>query len=158
MNLMTVILVLTVVFLIGVLWGLKRLARRSRNEMERAFQGKNVLEMHVGANFFGQESLGSAQVRGNGTLVLTDEGVYFKMWLPARTFHVRLSSVRATSIVKSHLGKTKFRPLLKVTFRNQKGKEDSVAWLVPEPKKWAAAIQDRLSSSNGQADNEGDRA
>jgi hypothetical protein len=47
-------------------------------------------------------------------------------------------------LVKSHLGKTVFRDLLKVDFRRA-GAIDSMAWYVPDAAVWRARIVARMS-------------
>jgi hypothetical protein len=72
------------------------------------------------------------QGRGNGTLVLTDSELYFERWLPRKEFHVPLSTIQSIETPTSFLGKTNFRKLLKVDFRNDAGQNDAIAWLVPD--------------------------
>ncbi len=120
---------------------LKSIVIKQKQEIKKRFQGKDILKMSVGANCFGQETVGLAQVRGNGTLVLTEEGLFFKMWMPQKTIMIDMAEITGLEIVKSHLGKTKFCPLLKVSFTNQEGVQDSVAWLVPDPNDWSREIQ-----------------
>lgn len=42
---------------------------------------------------------------------------------------------------KSHLGKTKFRHLLKVVFKNEKGEIDSAAWLLKNIHHWKGSLE-----------------
>ena len=101
------------------------------------------------ANFFGIESEGMTQMRGNGTLILTDEELYFQMWIPGRELSIRLDRISGTDIVKKHLGKTKLRPLLKVIFRNRKGEHDSAAWLVENPRVWISELKEASDYADG---------
>ncbi len=83
-----------------------------------------------GANFFGQESGGVMQMRGNGTLVLTAIELYFERWLARKEYRIPLNAIQAIETPTSYLGKTNFRPLLKVVFKDEAGNTDSMAWLV----------------------------
>lgn len=93
------------------------------------------------ASFYGQESKGVAQMRGNGILVLTGSELYFEMLVPQREFRIPLASIQALETPSSYLGKTNFRPLLKVVFRNESGQTDSMGWLVPDVQGLKAAIE-----------------
>lgn len=124
------------VFLFFLKWFL---GRRVKGILER-FKGRRVLKSSPGANFFGQESLGKKQVRGNGVLILTEEELYFQMWMPKREFHIPVSSIVGVETTESHLKKTKLQPLLKVIFRDRKNELDSSAWLVRDPSGWEDAL------------------
>ncbi|MCK4953145.1 hypothetical protein KAS14_05120 [Candidatus Bathyarchaeota archaeon] len=66
----------------------KRFEHRINEVMEK-FKDETVLGAFGSANFFGQESLGLGQVRGNGVLVLTEKELYFEMWSPKKYYTFR---------------------------------------------------------------------
>ncbi len=119
-----------------ILVATKKIRIKRAKEVLNKFEGKKVLGISSNANFFGVESLGAAQLRGNGVLLLTSEEFFFEMWMPKKEFHISISSIINIEVVKSHLGKTKSRPLLKVVFQNVKGETDSAAWLVGNIPHW----------------------
>jgi hypothetical protein len=119
------------ILILLLLW-LRKLALLRTREVLNRFEGTKVLGVKSGANFFGLESLGMAQVRGNGVLVFTERELYFEMWIPKRVFRIPLASIEFVETPRSHLGKTKARPLLKVVFLNERGERDSMAWLVSD--------------------------
>ncbi|WP_371805864.1 hypothetical protein [Candidatus Lokiarchaeum ossiferum] len=100
-----------------------------------------ILRSTGSCNFFGLESKGRKQIRGNGVLVLTTQELCFQMYLPTREWRIPLSSITSIETPKSHLGKTKFRPLLMVKFINNEGLPDSIAWWILELDKWVKDIQ-----------------
>jgi len=101
----------------------------------------NVILKSMGVNFFGQESIGSAQIRGNGTLILHENALYFKRWAPKKEFIIPISKIEAIETPRSHLGKHITRPLLKVVFINESGQYDSIAWWVRKLDKWILALE-----------------
>lgn len=125
------------VFLFFLKWFL---GKRVKRILDR-FKSRRVLKTSTSADFFGQESLGIRQVRGNGVLILTEEELYFQMWVPNREFHIPVSSIVGVETPKSHLGKTKLKPLLKVIFKNRKNEIDSSAWLVKDLSVWREALE-----------------
>ena len=78
-------------------------ARRIAESIPDAAQ---ILLQDSGANFFGLESLGGMQLRGNGGLVLTSGCLYFCMLLPRRELKISLEEIEETSLVRSHCGKS----------------------------------------------------
>ena len=53
------------------------------------------------------------------------------MWVKPRTIiEIPIKSIKKIETVKSHLYKSRFNPLLKVIFTNDRGEIDSVAWMV----------------------------
>lgn len=94
------------------------------------------------ANFFGITSLGTAQIRGNGRLILTQSELYFTQALTKKIVRIPVKNITSIDTTQtSHLGKTKMQPLLTVHFRRKDGSEDSVAWLVANPTEWKQQIE-----------------
>ena len=92
------------------------------------------------ANFFGIESRGAMQIRGNGILLLTDTALVFEMFRPTRDFLIPLANIEKIELARSHLAKTVFQPLLKVYFTNEEGYMDSVAWWLANPGGWKSVL------------------
>lgn len=130
MTLAIVIIASVLIPLIVIFATVWRLLSRRAEAVRQRFP--NAIAVVPGANFFGQESKGVLQTRGNGTLVLTDTELYFEKFIPRQEIHIPLSTIQRIETAKSHLGKTVFRPLLKVVYQNEAGQPDSIAWLVPD--------------------------
>ncbi len=118
---------------------IRKLFNKRINEIRQKF-GVNRIRAEADANFFGLESGGKTQIRGNGRLLLTDNELVFGMFKPAKEIVIPLSSITAIDIVKWHLGKSIFQPLLKVYFDNENGTQDSGAWWLANPKEWKALL------------------
>lgn len=106
----------------------------------RLGQGR-IVAADESANFFGVESRGVAQMRGNGYLAASRDEILFVMWLPRRELTIPRSRVTAVERTKSHLGKSVGRELLRVRFTNESGQPDSVAWLVRDLPTWESALE-----------------
>jgi len=102
---------------------------------------KKGITMKGDANFFGIESHGVMQVRGNGLLLLTDTDLVFGMFQPTNDFLFPLARIEKIEFAESHLNKTIFQPLLKVFFTNEEGDSDSVAWWVANPTEWKNILE-----------------
>ena len=119
----------------------KKLFQKRINEILAQFKDKNIVISLNNANFFGQQSLKSFQVRGNGVLVLTQEELYFEMWHPKKTLQIPKESILKIEITKSFLHKSVFRKLLKVIFQNRDGEEDAAAWWVTSLYDWVKELE-----------------
>jgi hypothetical protein len=104
-------------------------------------KGYMIIKFYPYANFFGQESLGLKQIRGNGTLVLTDKSIIFALWKPNREFTMPLNEINGIEKTKWHLKKTKGIMMLRVLFTNTKGEKDSIAWIVDNLQDWIENIE-----------------
>ncbi len=121
-----------------------KLFKKRINKILQNFSSEEIIAIDKFANFFGQESRGLAQMRGNGVLILTNSKLIFELFLPKRRFEILINDILNIEVVKSHLKKTKLRPLLKVIFKNERGEIDSVAWLVKDLQLWKDKIKDLL--------------
>ncbi len=130
--------VITGLIVIG-LW-IKRLRKEAIAAVRRS-TGKEKTYLVEDCNFFGQQSFGYKQVRGNGILALTDKGIHFRMLIPSKELFVPLDSIKDISQPRSFLGKTKMRDLLRVDFVNEQGRDDAGAWLVPSLQWWSEAVE-----------------
>ena len=119
------------------------------NEIMEKFKDKKVLGAYGNAMFFGQESRGITQIRGNGVLVLTETELYFEMWFPKRILQIPFNSIQRIETPKSHLGKTRNKKLLKVVFINESGEIDSVAWFIRKRvEEWVVALEKIIQNIN----------
>ena len=120
------------------------LFKKRTKEILSKFPEHKIALQSVGANFFGVESKGVKQVRGNGVLLLTDYELFFEMWWPKRILEIPIRDIIKVDNSKWHLKKTKSRPLVKVYFINKEGKEDSAAWMVRDLEAWTRIIENNI--------------
>ena len=110
-----------------------------RRRAKKHFEGKVPLR-EGDANSFGVESAGPWQVRGNGSLALTEEELLFAQWVPNRTVRIPRSSILEVTTARSRLGKTMGRKLLKVVWTDERGERDSIALWVEDLDGWLLAL------------------
>ncbi len=91
---------------------------------------KDILFSDYSANFFGQKSNGISQVRGNGILLVTKHEIYFSLLMPRKEICIPVKQIVAITSEASFLGKSKFKPLLVIQFKDRAGNIDSAAWLI----------------------------
>jgi hypothetical protein len=119
----------------------KKQFQKRINEIMDKFKDRVIIISLTSANFFGQQSLKSFQVRGNGVLILTPEELYFEMWHPKKVLQIPKSAILKIEVTKSFLHKSVFRKLLKVVFNNDSGEEDAAAWWVTSLDKWIEELE-----------------
>jgi hypothetical protein len=110
-----------------------------RRRAQRHFVGLAPVR-ETDANSLGVESAGPWQVRGNGTLALTEEELLFAQWLPNRLLRIPRSSITEVTTTRSHLGKTIGHRLLKVIWAPETGGQDSIALWVKDLDGWIEAL------------------
>lgn len=122
------------------------LFKKRIKEIFEPFKGISMVKSAQNVNFFGQESKGLGQVRGNGSLILTESELYFAMWTPKRILRIPIHMITQVENPppKWHLKKTMNRSLLKVNFTNEQGQDDSAAWIVPELEEWILILSGSL--------------
>ena len=141
--LQVVALVLGILILVTLLLGLimvpvSRRARRLRAQVE-AEVGDSARRT-ANARGLGLESRGKGQVRGNGWLVLTDDELRFRQWVPNRETRIPLAAVTEVTTERWWLGKSVGSKLLVVRWRTPEGGEDAMAWEVRGLDEWLAAL------------------
>ena len=127
---------------------LKKLFRKRIEEIHEKFRDKKILLADDMSNFFGLESLGVWKVRGNGVLLLTEEELFFGMWKPQKELSILIKKIQEITNPKSHMHRSIFKPLLKVTFKNTNGENDSAAWYVQNLDKWNDVIKKLISKNS----------
>jgi len=140
----TAILALAILKLVMIAAGRieRRIDRAVTGRLSAIYAPGEMLRSETMANFFGEQSRGPAQMRGNGGLVLLEDRLVFHMLVPDRTITIPLEDVREVSIVRSHLGKAVRRDLLHVRY-SVPGGTDAIAWFVREPEAWRRALEER---------------
>jgi hypothetical protein len=111
-------------------------AASSKRKIAERFPDGGIVKQDLVANSLGQTSKGATQLRGNGALVLTADSLCF-MGVGRDDLVIPLNEITAVTTVKWHLGKSVFRPLLKVDF----GADDGIALYVEDLAGWIDAIE-----------------
>ena len=119
---------------------LKGMAPSLERRIARAYSPDQIVLKDLEALTFGLQSRGVFQGRGNGALVLTEDELGWFRFVPERTdLRIPRENITNVDVVKSHLGKTYRRDLLRVTFTHD-GKPDSMAWYVPDLATWLSKL------------------
>lgn len=89
------------------------------------------------ATSLGLVTLGAGQVRGTGTLVLTDTEVAFAQWRPDRLVRIPRAAIHEVDTTRVHLGKTMKSDLLRIRWASaEAGVEDTIAFFVRDLDPW----------------------
>ncbi|MFN2341445.1 MAG: hypothetical protein ABR547_09275 [Halanaerobium sp.] len=120
------------------------LKRKRAEELFTNYHKDRIIYFSKEVNFFGQQSAGRAQLRGNGSLLLTPDELHFLRWIPKKNIVIPLDEIENIERVSSFLGKRKKRELLKVEFNNHQGEKDSAAWLLDNMHAWEQVIKDSM--------------
>lgn len=119
--------ILSLGVLFFVIFALVSTAKRHGADARAEFPDARLVET---ALFFGQQSRGAAQARGNGTLVRTDSELVFKQWVVNREFRIHYRDILSVESPRSFLGKSQGVRLLCVRYQDAAGQVDAMAWRV----------------------------
>jgi hypothetical protein len=98
------------------------------------------------ATSVGLASLDAGQLRGTGTLVLTDAEVAFAQWRPDRLVRIARSAIAEVDTTRTHLGKTMKTDLLRIRWTDAAtAEEDTIALFVRDLDPWLADLGGRRS-------------
>lgn len=130
---MVIAIVVGTLLMIGIIFAITlgyigRMAKKNRMSADAEYPNARHIETSV--NFFGQESRKATQMRGNGTMILTDDEIIFKQWVVNKVFRIPYRSITGIENPTSFLGKSQFVPLLKIVYTDEQGQQDSMAWRV----------------------------
>ena len=126
----------------------KQMKTSGVERIQERFPTEQIVLSETTANYFGLESRGSLQIRGNGVLVLTQDELWFSRLVKREDISIPTNTIQAVRLVDSHLGKRILgRQLIYVQFEGSDG-ADSVAWLVADPNRWQTEIASLIE--NGQ--------
>jgi hypothetical protein len=133
------ILILVILLMAGVRWYLRRAHEKATREFYERHPAETPFRM-APANFFGLSSQGMSQIRGNGSLFLTERQLVFRLLVPCRWIEIPVGGITRVENPRSFLGKTKGKRLLAVYFRHE-GQDDSAAWLVADLNGWTQELR-----------------
>jgi len=119
---------------------LRKVAAMMTAEIATRFSPEAIRRQDTAANYFGRESLGMGQVRGNGGLVLTHDTLWFMLAVPRREVTIPLNRIEAVEVRRKHLGKRIGRDLVYVRWSTDEG-PDAAAWCVRDPAAWITALE-----------------
>jgi hypothetical protein len=131
-----VVVVVLAVVVVGIV-AARRGAANVRRRVDDRLAGVTA-QRRDKANFYGLGSGGSGQVRGLGTLVLTDDELLFVQFVPDVEVRVPRSAITSVTTDRSYLGKTQGRDLLVVAWTGDE--PDQGAWDVPDVAGWQSAL------------------
>ena len=117
--------------------------------VDEQFENRDIVMKSIGANFFGMKSAGHAQIRGNGALILTNDKLWFRLAYPARTIEIPVSAIKRINIVRSFMGKSAMKRLIRVDFDLGQG-PDAAAWMVRAPHDWHGTIETMVYRNGNQ--------
>jgi len=110
---------------------IKKAKKARKEELDARFQNKKILFYSKNANFLGYKSKNYKQVTGSGYLVLTEEELYFLMWLPPHEIKIEITKITKIEFPELFLGKNS-KKIVKINYINNEKQSDEIAWSIPK--------------------------
>jgi len=125
---------------------MKRWLNKRMTQVTSRFATKEIIMITNRSNLYGQTSKRYKQFRGNGILLLSKNDLFFELLVPRRELRIPINLITKVEKVKWFLSKSHGRPLMKVSFTNNSGFEDSVAWQIVDLDQWIKAVEQTIHS------------
>lgn len=119
------------------------IVRRSQSRAAAALSGVGPARSTVAATALGMSGSDDTDLRGTGTLALTDEELAFAQWRPEHLLRIPRSAITRVDTTREHLGKTMKTDVLRVTWRSPGpggGDERSIAFFIRDPGPWLTEL------------------
>lgn len=121
--------------------------RKLEKYVRSTFTESEIIGVTTRANFFGLQSRGSRQLKGNGAIILTDENLFAIRAIPFKEIIIPTTNITAVSLQHSFNGKTILKKLLCIHYQDG-GHEEALAYGVAHPEKWKLAIEKIISNQS----------
>lgn len=133
----TTILLLVLLATLVVSMGIAAIiVRAGRTQAQDALESLGPPLRSMAATALGYTAEGSEPLTATGTLVLTADAVGFAQWRPARLLRIPRTGITRTDTTRSHLGKEMKEDVLRITWQDGAGPEESVAFFVRDIEPW----------------------
>ena len=121
-----------------------------RRAQARLAEVSGTVRRTTAATSLGLTSLGAGQLRGTGTLVLTDDEVAFAQWRPDRLVRIPRASIAAVDTTRTHLGKAMKADLLRIRWTDAETEvEDTIALFVRDLRPWIDDLDGTMPPEEG---------
>lgn len=129
-----------VFFLSFLIKSMSRYASRKTLQRFRAdFPNSNIIRMDEFVNFRGVYSRGYVQLRGNGTLALTEKELVFVMFSPKNTYRIKLEDIERVEIENSFFGYVGRKVL--IVFFSGEGGSEAYGFVLKNENEWKIMIE-----------------
>ncbi|MCK5156140.1 MAG: hypothetical protein KAQ69_06875 [Spirochaetales bacterium] len=122
------------VFLIAYIRNVE--ARRIR----KLFREGEILLSSFGVQYYGIESEPGNPLRSTGSLVLTNDGIYYHAKFSQKKLQIPGDNISSITAVDTFKGKNMYMKIVSVNFVNEKGERDRAGFRIPYPERWSQAI------------------
>ncbi len=113
----TIIAICIIAGLVSLIIFVRMAKKNTMDTIKRRLHGKEILYQDSSAVYFGKRSLNKRQIRGNGILILCRNELIFRRIFPGMEISIPLWQVKSIETTTRFLGKTFFKPLLKIDYQ-----------------------------------------
>lgn len=132
----TTLLLVLLVTLVASLAIAAVIVRSGRARAEAALAEVGSPLRRMAATALGRTDADAEPLTGTGTLVLTADEVAFAQWRPSRLWRIRRDHIARTDTTREHLGKAMKDDVLRLTWQDDHGAEESIAFFVRDVDPW----------------------
>ena len=114
------------------------------NHLSRKYSADEILLAAFGVTWFGQESLQKKPVRIVGAIALVRDGIYYHSRFGNREVFIPRSSIKIIGTTDFFCDKALHDTVIQISFKNDEGELDRMAFRIPSPAKWLQLLKKTL--------------
>ncbi len=131
-----------IIFAIVILMAIIR--HRETGFLTSKYDSSSIILASYGVTFFGQESKVEKPNRKTGAIALVKDGIYYHSRFGNIEHFVKASDIKNIGTTDFFCDKALNDTVIQVSFKNDKGELDRVAYRIPSPAKWIVTLKKHL--------------
>ncbi|MDC7227061.1 MAG: hypothetical protein PQJ61_09900 [Spirochaetales bacterium] len=112
--------------------------------LSRKYPEDQIILASFGVTWFGQESKLEKPIRKTGAIALVRDGVYYHSRFGGLEAFIPKNSIKTIGTTDFFCDKPLNDTVIQISFKNEKGDLDRMAFRIPSPAKWILMLQKTL--------------
>lgn len=132
-----------IIFAGGILY-LMLMQRMEASRILKKFERASILLTSFGVNFYGLQSEPGGPERSIGTLVLVQDGLFYRARHSRREIFLPGGAITHIEVIDEHKGKLLHQKVIGIAFINKEASPDMAAFRIPNPARWVSLLKNRF--------------
>ena len=109
------------------------------------YSSEEIILVSFGVTWFGQESIIEKPIRKTGAIALVRNGVYFHSRFGGIETFIPSDSIKTVGTTDFFCDKPLNDTVIQISFKNDDGELDRMAFRIPSPARWLSLLKKHLS-------------
>jgi len=112
--------------------------------LSNKYPQEDIILASFGVTYFGTESKQEKPIRKTGAIALVKDGFYFHSRFGSLEAFISAASIKAIGTTDFFCDKALNDTVVQISFKNEEGNLDRMAFRIPAPAKWIVLLQKTL--------------